>query len=76
MRRTPAHKRKANSGDQLATSKRLAGMTADESRQLSPETTRLATETQDLWERKILFQIASQWQWLAVHRAVERWPTT
>jgi hypothetical protein len=61
--------------DQLATRKRLMGMNADECRRRAEEATRLATENHDPWEREILFQIASQWQLLAVHRAVERRPT-
>ena len=39
------------------------------------EISRLAADTHDLWEREILFKIASQWQLIAVHRAVERRPT-
>jgi hypothetical protein len=50
-------------------------MTADECRERAEEARRLAADTHDLWEREILFKIASQWQLLAVHRAVERPPT-
>jgi hypothetical protein len=51
-------------------------MTADEYRARAEEATQFAADTHDLWEREILFKIANQWQLLAVHRAVERRPTT
>jgi hypothetical protein len=62
---------KSDSGHQLAICYRLTGMTADECRQRAEEASRLAADTHDLWEREILFKIASQWQLLEVHRAVE-----
>jgi hypothetical protein len=50
-------------------------MTADECRQRAEEATRLAAENNDLWEREILFKIASEWQLLAVRRATKRQTT-
>jgi hypothetical protein len=50
-------------------------MTSDECNQRAKEAKALAAETQDLWEREILFKIATQWQLLAAHRA-EKKPQT
>jgi len=50
-------------------------MTVVEYRARTEEATKFAADTRDLWEREILFKIASEWQLLAVHRAVERRPT-
>jgi hypothetical protein len=43
-------------------------MTSDECHQRSMEARKLAAETDDLWQRQILFQIAEQWQLISVHR--------
>jgi hypothetical protein len=66
---------KSGNGHHLAICKRLRGMTADECRQRAEEATRLAAENNDLWEREILFKIASEWQLLAVRRATKRQTT-
>jgi hypothetical protein len=47
-------------------------MTADECHQGAKEAKALAMETQDLWEREMLFKIADQWQLLAAHRAAKK----
>jgi hypothetical protein len=47
-------------------------MTADECHQRAKEAKALAMETQDLWEREMLFKIADQWQLLAAHRAAKK----
>jgi hypothetical protein len=47
-------------------------MTADECYQRAKEAKVLAAETQDLWERELLFKIADQWQLLAAHRAAKK----
>jgi hypothetical protein len=51
-------------------------MTADECHQRAREAKALAMETQDLWERELLFKIADRWQLLAAHRAAKKPPTT
>jgi hypothetical protein len=50
-------------------------MTADECRDRAEEARLLAAGNLDLWEREILFKIASQWELIAVHRATKRHPT-
>jgi hypothetical protein len=50
-------------------------MTADECRERAEEARRFAADSHDRWESEIQFKIASQWQVLAVHRAVARRPT-
>jgi hypothetical protein len=50
-------------------------MTADDFHQRAMEAKALAVETQDLWERELLFKIAGQWQLLSAHRAVKKPPT-
>jgi|HubBroStandDraft_6_1064221.scaffolds.fasta_scaffold1004591_2 hypothetical protein len=47
-------------------------MTADEFHQRAMEAKALAVETQDLWERELLFKIAGQWQLLSAHRAAKK----
>ena len=47
-------------------------MTPDECHQRAREAKRLAAETQDLWEREMLFKIADQWQLLEAHRAAKK----
>jgi hypothetical protein len=47
-------------------------MTADECQRRADEAKALALETQDLWEREMLFKIADQWQLLASHRATKK----
>jgi hypothetical protein len=47
-------------------------MTADEFHQRAKEAKALAVETQDLWERELLFKIAGQWQLLSAHRAAKK----
>jgi hypothetical protein len=47
-------------------------MTADECHHRAREAKALAVETQDLWEREMLFKIADQWQLLAAHRAAKK----
>jgi hypothetical protein len=47
-------------------------MTADECHQRAKEAKALAVETQDVWEREMLFKIAGQWQLLSAHRAAKR----
>jgi hypothetical protein len=47
-------------------------MTADDFHQRAKEAKALAAETQDLWEREMLFKIADQWQLLAAHRAAKK----
>jgi hypothetical protein len=47
-------------------------MTADEFHQRAKEAKTLAVETQDLWERELLFKIAGQWQLLSAHRAAKK----
>jgi hypothetical protein len=49
-------------------------MTADECHQRAKEAKVLAMQTQDLWEREMLFKIADQWQLLAAHRAAKKPP--
>jgi hypothetical protein len=51
-------------------------MTPDECHQRAREAKRLAAETQDLWEREMLFKIADQWQLLAAHRTAAKKPQT
>jgi hypothetical protein len=46
-------------------------MTPAECHQRAKEAKTLAVETQDLWERELLFKIADQWQLMAAHRAVK-----
>jgi hypothetical protein len=46
-------------------------MTPDQCRQRAKEAKALAVETQDLWERELLFKIADQWQLMAAHRAAK-----
>jgi hypothetical protein len=50
-------------------------MTLDDCHQRSKEAKALAAETQDLWERELLFKIADQWQLLSAHRAAKKLPT-
>jgi hypothetical protein len=50
-------------------------MTPDDCHQRSKEAKVLAAETQDLWERELLFKIADQWQLLSAHRAAKKSPT-
>ena len=50
-------------------------MTADEFHQRAKEAKALAIETQDLWERELLFKIAGQWQLLSAHRAAKKQQT-
>jgi hypothetical protein len=50
-------------------------MTADECHQRAKEAKALAIETQDLWERELLFKIAGQWQLLSAHRAAKKQQT-
>ena len=47
-------------------------MTPEECHQRAKEAKALAVETQDLWEREMLFKIADQWQLLAAHRAAKK----
>jgi hypothetical protein len=47
-------------------------MTAEECHQRAKEAKALAAETQDLWERELLYKIADQWQLLAAHRAAKK----
>jgi hypothetical protein len=47
-------------------------MTPDECHQRAREAKRLAAETQDLWERGMLFKIADQWQLLEAHTAAKK----
>jgi hypothetical protein len=47
-------------------------MTPDECHQRAREAKRFAAETQDLWEREMLFKIADQWQLLAARRTAAR----
>jgi hypothetical protein len=47
-------------------------MTADECHQRAREAKALAVETQDLWEREMLFKIGTQWQLVAAHRAAKK----
>jgi hypothetical protein len=47
-------------------------MTADDCHQRAMEAKALAVETQDLWERELLFKIAGQWQLLSAHRAAKK----
>jgi hypothetical protein len=47
-------------------------MTVDEFHDRAREAKRLAAETQDLWEREMLFKIADQWQLLAAHRTAKK----
>jgi hypothetical protein len=49
----------------------MAVMTADECHQRAMEAKALAVETQDLWERAMLFKIGTQWQLAAAHRAAK-----
>jgi hypothetical protein len=44
-------------------------MTPDDCHQRSKEAKALAAETQDLWERELLFKIADQWRLIEAHRA-------
>jgi hypothetical protein len=50
----------------------MAVMTTDECHQRGMEAKALAVETQDLWEREMLFKIAGQWQLVAAHRAAKK----
>jgi hypothetical protein len=50
----------------------MAIMTADECHQRAREAKALAVETQDLWEREMLFKIGTQWQLVAAHRAAKK----
>jgi hypothetical protein len=43
-------------------------MTPAECHQRAKEARALAVETQDLWERELLFKIADQWHLMAAHR--------
>jgi hypothetical protein len=52
-----------------------SAMTADECHQRAKEAKALAVETQDLWERELLFKIADQWRLLSAHRAAKKQPT-
>lgn len=47
-------------------------MTADDCHQRAKEAKVLAADTQDLWERELLFKIAGQWQLLSAHRAAKQ----
>jgi hypothetical protein len=47
-------------------------MTVDEFHDRAREAKRLAAETQDRWERELLFKIADQWQLLAARRAAKK----
>jgi hypothetical protein len=47
-------------------------MTPDECHQRAKEAKALAVETQDLWERELLFKLADQWQLLAARRAAKK----
>ena len=38
------------------------------------EARKLAAETDDLWQRQILFQIAEAWQLISVHRMEKQRP--
>jgi hypothetical protein len=49
-------------------------MSRDECQERAKEAKALAVETQDLWERELLFKIADQWQLLAAHRATRKPP--
>ena len=44
-------------------------MSPDDCHQRAREAKRLAAETEDLWEREMLFKIADEWQQLSEHRA-------
>jgi hypothetical protein len=50
-------------------------MTRDDCHQRSKQAKALAAETQDLWERELLFKIADRWQLLSAHRAAKKTPT-
>jgi hypothetical protein len=50
-------------------------MTADDYHQRTKDAKALAVETQDLWERELLFKIAGQWQLLSAHRAAKKQQT-
>jgi hypothetical protein len=50
-------------------------MTPAECHQRAKEARALAVETQDLWERELLFKIAGQWQLLSAHRAAKKQQT-
>jgi hypothetical protein len=50
----------------------MADMTADECHHRAREAKALAVETQDLWEREMLFKIGTQWQLVAAHRAAKK----
>jgi hypothetical protein len=52
----------------------MAVMTADECHHRAREAKALAVETQDLWEREMLFKISTQWQLVAAHRAKKAQP--
>jgi hypothetical protein len=52
----------------------MAVMTANECHQRATEAKALAVETQDLWEREMLFKIGTQWQLVAAHRAKKAQP--
>jgi hypothetical protein len=47
-------------------------MSPDDCRQRAKEAKVLASETQDLWERELLFKIADHWQLVAAHRASKK----
>jgi hypothetical protein len=47
-------------------------MSPDDCHQRAKEAKALAAETQDFWERDLLFKIADQWQLLSAHRAAKR----
>jgi hypothetical protein len=47
-------------------------MTPAECRQRAKEAKALAAETQDLWEREIMFKIADHWQLVAARRAAKK----
>jgi hypothetical protein len=46
--------------------------TPEECHQRAKEAKALAVETQDLWERELLFKIADQWQLLSARRAARK----
>ncbi len=49
-------------------------MSPDECQERAKEAKALAIETQDLWERELLFKIADQWQLLGARRAAKKPP--
>jgi hypothetical protein len=52
-----------------------AVMTSDECHDRAREAKRLAAETQDLWERELLFKIADQWLLIEARRLAKKQQT-